>query len=73
MKRALDGAPRVAARPARGFYTADELRGVERENLLAVLEHSAGKVAGPGGAADLLGVKPSTLSYQLKSFGITRP
>ncbi len=58
--------------PPRGFYTADELRDLERINLLAVLDKAEGKVAGPGGAADLLGVKPSTLSYQLKSFGITR-
>ena len=71
---ALDGAPLgpTPSRPPRGFYTADELRDLERINLLAVLDKSEGKVAGPGGAADLLGVKPSTLSYQLKSFGINR-
>ena len=62
----------VMAPPPCGFYTAEELRALERDNLLAVLEKAAGKVAGPSGAADLLGVKPSTLAYQLKSFGITR-
>ena len=73
---ALEGSvvltPSTRPQPPRGFYTADELRDLERLNLLAVLDRSEGKVAGPGGAADLLGVKPSTLSYQLKSFGITR-
>ncbi|UJR81887.1 sigma-54-dependent transcriptional regulator [Sandaracinus amylolyticus] len=70
---AVPSEPRGASRwPTRGFYTADELRDLERENLLAVMNAADGKVAGPGGAADLLGVKPSTLSYQLKSFGITR-
>jgi transcriptional regulator with GAF, ATPase, and Fis domain len=58
--------------PSRGFYTAEELRELERENLQAVLDKAEGKIAGAGGAADLLGVRPSTLSYQLKSFGITR-
>jgi len=61
-----------SGRPARGYYTAEELREVERQNLLAVMELAKGKVAGAGGAADLLGVKPSTLSYQLNTFGIRR-
>ncbi|MBX3229159.1 MAG: sigma 54-interacting transcriptional regulator [Labilithrix sp.] len=56
--------------PARGFFTAEELRALERKNLEAVLEKADGRVAGEGGAADLLGVKPSTLSYQIKSFGL---
>jgi transcriptional regulator with GAF, ATPase, and Fis domain len=64
--------PRTSSRPPRGFFTADELRELERENLIAVLAAADGKVAGPGGAAELLGQKPSTLSYQLKSFGLTR-
>ena len=56
--------------PARGFYTAEELRMLERRNLEIVLERTEGRVAGDGGAADLLGIKPSTLSYQIKSFGL---
>jgi transcriptional regulator with GAF, ATPase, and Fis domain len=59
-----------SARPVRGFYTAEELRDVERQNLVAVLEKTGGRVAGAGGAAELLGVKPSTLAYQLKTFGL---
>ncbi len=58
--------------PSRGFYTAEELRELERKNLVAVLERANGRVSGEGGAADLLGIKPTTLSYQLKAFGITR-
>jgi len=58
--------------PARGFYTAHELRELERKNLVAVLEQTHGKVAGEGGAAELLGIKSTTLAYQLKSFGISR-
>jgi transcriptional regulator with GAF, ATPase, and Fis domain/CheY-like chemotaxis protein len=58
--------------PGRGFYTAEELRELERKNLVAALERANGRVSGEGGAADLLGIKPTTLSYQLKAFGITR-
>ncbi len=60
------------ARPARGFFTVDELRDLERENIVAALEKADWRIAGEGGAADLLGVKPSTLSYQIRSFGIER-
>ena len=58
--------------PSRGFYTAEELSALERRNLVAVLEKTEGRVAGVGGAADLLGVKPSTLTYQIKTLHITR-
>jgi transcriptional regulator with GAF, ATPase, and Fis domain len=58
--------------PARGYYTAEELRQLERQNLVQLMEQTRGKVSGEGGAAELLGVKPTTLAYQLKSHGITR-
>jgi transcriptional regulator with GAF, ATPase, and Fis domain len=54
------------------FYTANELRELERRNIIAALERTNWKVAGDGGAAALLGVKPSTLTYQIRSFGIER-
>jgi transcriptional regulator with GAF, ATPase, and Fis domain len=62
----------TSAPSARGYYTAEELRQLERQNLANVLEHSGGRVSGEGGAAELLGVKPTTLAYQLKSFGLSR-
>jgi transcriptional regulator with GAF, ATPase, and Fis domain len=58
--------------PVRGFYTAAELRDLERQNLIAALERADWKVAGEHGAAVLLGIKPSTLAYQMRSLGITR-
>jgi len=63
---------RVMTMPPRGFYTVDEMRELEKQNLVAALDKAGGKIAGEGGAADLLGMKPSTLTYQLRSFGITR-
>ena len=58
--------------PSRGFFTAEEMRELEKENLVRALEKAGGRIAGDGGAADLLGMKPSTLTYQLKSYGISR-
>jgi len=44
----------------------------ERDNLIAALEEAGWKISGRGGAAELLGVKPTTLTSRLKRFGIER-
>ena len=56
-----------------GFLTEPEMRQRERENLLAVLEKTEWKVRGPGGAAELLGVKATTLQSRMKAMGLKRP
>jgi transcriptional regulator with GAF, ATPase, and Fis domain len=60
------------ARPVRGKAVVPEadVRRFEKENLLAALEATGGRVYGRGGAADLLGVKPTTLASRLKKLGI---
>jgi PAS domain S-box-containing protein len=55
------------------FLTAAEFRRRERDNIVAALQHGGWKVSGEGGAAELLGVKPSTLTYRMKVLGIRRP
>jgi transcriptional regulator with GAF, ATPase, and Fis domain len=59
-------------RPPRmgGVVSEAEVRRFERENLLAALGRAGGRIYGRGGAADLLGVKPSTLASRLKKLGI---
>ena len=47
-------------------------RELERANILVALERCAWKIAGNQGAARLLGLKPSTLAYQMKTLGIER-
>ena len=54
------------------FLTEAEFRQKERENLIAVLEQSDWKVMGRGGAAELLGVKPTTLFSRMKKMGLSR-
>jgi transcriptional regulator with GAF, ATPase, and Fis domain len=55
------------------IHTVDELRELERNNLIKALEKSQWRVSGAEGAARLLGMKPTTLSSRLKALGIRRP
>jgi transcriptional regulator with GAF, ATPase, and Fis domain len=52
--------------------SAARFRELERDNILLALERSAWRIAGERGAAKLLGLKPSTLAYQMKTLGIER-
>ena len=69
-------APRAAAVPE----TAETLRVIpegewrarERANVMAALQASGFRVSGRGGAAELLGVNPRTLTSRLKVLGIDR-
>jgi len=45
----------------------------ERRHILRVLKRTGWKVAGKKGAALILGVPPSTLSFRMKKLGINRP
>lgn len=54
-----------------GEPVADELLQLKlRSNALAMLKLTAGKVSGEGGAAQLLGLKPTTLASRLRKWGI---
>ncbi len=44
----------------------------ERDHILAVLKKCDGKIWGPGGAAELLGVPPTTLNSKIKKLGIKK-
>jgi DNA-binding NtrC family response regulator len=48
----------------------DDLR---RENMLRALKRTRWRVDGPGGAAELLDVRPTTLRSRMKAMGIERP
>jgi len=56
----------------RHILTEAELRRLERENTLAALEKCHWKIYGPGGASELLAVRPTTLVSRLKKMGISR-
>jgi len=48
------------------------MREFQKNNLLAALEQTNWKVSGQGGAAELLGVKPTTLADRIRTFGVRR-
>jgi transcriptional regulator with GAF, ATPase, and Fis domain/tetratricopeptide (TPR) repeat protein len=48
------------------------LAAMERKHILTALASSDGKVAGKGGAAELLGLKPTTLYSKLKKLNINK-
>ncbi len=50
--------------------TADEMRQLEIDNLRRALVEAEGKVYGAGGAAELLGMKATTLASRLKALGV---
>jgi transcriptional regulator with GAF, ATPase, and Fis domain len=46
---------------------------LERLNIENALNRCDGRIAGGRGAAQLLGLSPSTLSYRMKQLGVARP
>lgn len=55
------------------FLTEAQIRQYERENLVRVLEGTGWKIKGAKGAAELLGVKPTTLVSRIRKLGLKRP
>ena len=54
---------------ARSVKIAD----VERAHILSVLESARWRIRGTGGAADQLGLRPTTLETRMAKLGLTRP
>jgi transcriptional regulator with GAF, ATPase, and Fis domain len=48
------------------------LESAEREHILRVLREAKGMIGGPGGAAQRLGLKRTTLNSKMKKLGIQR-
>ena len=46
---------------------------VEKSHIRSVLESTNWRIRGPGGAADRLGLKPTTLETRLAKLGVKRP
>jgi transcriptional regulator with GAF, ATPase, and Fis domain len=73
----LPAAPAVSkSGPAPGTAVPDrvlteaEIREREADNIRAALRQAKEKISGPGGAAELLGMKPTTLASRIKALGI---
>ncbi|MCH9019919.1 MAG: hypothetical protein IIA73_06110, partial [Proteobacteria bacterium] len=71
------GADNMSAQPEQRsedqVLTETEMRRLQKRNLVAALKQTGWRVSGPDGAAEVLGVKPTTLADRIRSYGIRRP
>ena len=49
------------------------LEDVERSHIFRVLEHAGWRIRGTEGAAEVLGLAPTTLEARMAKLGIRRP
>jgi PAS domain S-box-containing protein len=66
-------APVITELPGDAVLSEKEMREFQKRNTVAALKQTNWRVSGEGGAADLLGVKPTTLADRIRTFGIKRP
>jgi len=61
--------------PARieGILNEQEMTAFQKDNVLAALRKTGWKVSGKGGAAEMLGVRPTTLAHRIRTLGIKKP
>jgi len=59
--------------PEPEYLTESEMCRRKRQNLFAVLQKAGWKIKGADGAAELLGVKPTTLISRIEKMGLRRP
>ena len=61
------------AAPGQEIMTDTEMQQLQRENMRRALEHTNWRVSGKEGAAELLGMRPTTLADRIKAFGLRKP
>jgi len=54
------------------IITYPDLKQLEKDNIVAALNKSGWRVGGPGGAAEILETKPTTLASRMKALGIQK-
>jgi transcriptional regulator with GAF, ATPase, and Fis domain len=69
----VEPTPSSDSRPDDAVLTERECRARERANVMRALERCAGRIYGRGGAADLLGINPTTLASRLRALKIALP
>jgi transcriptional regulator with GAF, ATPase, and Fis domain len=66
-----DHSDEVAKPPTRrALLTREDLKRQERDAIMVALKQAHGKICGPGGAAELLGMKPTTLASRIAALGV---
>jgi DNA-binding NtrC family response regulator len=66
-------APSVEAAEMPAASSSQALADVERDHIIRVLRQSGGRVTGPNGAAEILGLNRGTLYGRMRKLGIPLP
>jgi PAS domain S-box-containing protein len=53
------------------ILTEEQIEDLQTKNLIACMKKTGGKVSGENGAAQILGIRPTTLYSRIKKFGIS--
>jgi transcriptional regulator with GAF, ATPase, and Fis domain len=61
------------SRQSEEILTEKEMRDYQKNNLLKALKQTNWRVSGPSGAAELLGVRPTTLADRIRTLGLRKP
>ena len=64
---------RRASDAEQSVLTEEEMKQRDTENLLNALNQCGWKITGDRGAAELLGMKPTTLHSKIKKLGLKKP
>ena len=67
------GLSEAASSPATPILTEADITALQKQNMLAALIRSDWKIYGKDGAAQLLGIKPTTLIERMRRLKIKRP
>jgi formate hydrogenlyase transcriptional activator len=67
-----DSAP-ISASPTSSIVSISTLEDAERQHILRALRQTEWRIAGPKGAAAILGMKRTTLQARMRKLGVRRP
>jgi PAS domain S-box-containing protein len=63
----------VARQAGDVVLTEKELKTLQKRNLMTALKQANWRISGKAGAAELLGIRPTTLNDRIRAFGIKKP
>ncbi len=66
----IHASPVASTRGSATLLSEAEIEGIRTANLIACLRETKGRVAGPDGAATILGIQPTTLYSRIKKSGL---
>ncbi len=67
------GATELPGAPAHVPADSGTMADVQRRAILAALARTGGRLSGAGGAAEILGMKPTTLESRIRRLGLRKP